>query len=328
MPVKATSYKDRTLEFENIVDRLRKSSPAASSLPPSHAPSSSRGVGGYDESLPSRVVQQSSSARSGAPNQTEFSKRASRIGLGIHQTSQKLSKLAKLAKTTTYFNDPTIEIQELTAVIKEDISALNSAVRDLQILCDSQNEAGVSADNAAHSITVVDNLKNSLMTATKEFKEVLTKRTEKLKSNENRKKMFSTVPKESTNPFVRQRPLVNKPNASAPGSTRSPPLWANGAGSSSELFPRNQADGESQPLLQQQQNQQQQLVPLQDNYMQSRAEALHNVESTIHELSNIFTQLATMVSQQGELAIRLVGDLVATFSISPCLFIILRVRVS
>lgn len=72
-------------------------------------------------------------------------------------------------------------------------------------------------------------------------------------------------------------------------------------------FWRKQADGESQPLLQQQQNQQQQqMVPLQDSYMQSRAEALHNVESTIHELSNIFTQLATMVSQQGELAIRFV----------------------
>jgi syntaxin 5 len=62
-------------------------------------------------------------------------------------------------------------------------------------------------------------------------------------------------------------------------------------------------DVESQPLLQQQQ---QQMVPLQDSYMHSRAEALHNVESTIHELSNIFTQLATMVSQQGELAIRFV----------------------
>lgn len=72
-----------------------------------------------------------------------------------------------------------------------------------------------------------------------------------------------------------------------------------------------QTDVESQPLLQQQQQQQQrqqqqQMVPLQDSYMQSRAEALHNVESTIHELSNIFTQLATMVSQQGELAIRFV----------------------
>jgi len=47
------------------------------------------------------------------------------------------------------------------------------------------------------------------------------------------------------------------------------------------------------------------MVPLQDSYMQSRAEALQNVESTILELSNIFTQLATMVSQQGELAIRI-----------------------
>jgi syntaxin 5 len=50
--------------------------------------------------------------------------------------------------------------------------------------------------------------------------------------------------------------------------------------------------------------QQQQLAVQQDSYMNSRAEALQNVESTIHELSNIFTQLATMVSQQGELAIR------------------------
>ncbi|KAI3526043.1 hypothetical protein L1887_05202 [Cichorium endivia] len=41
------------------------------------------------------------------------------------------------------------------------------------------------------------------------------------------------------------------------------------------------------------------MVPLQDSYMQSRVEALHNVESTIHELGNIFQQLATMVSQQG-----------------------------
>lgn len=69
-------------------------------------------------------------------------------------------------------------------------------------------------------------------------------------------------------------------------------------------------DGESQPLLQQQQHnqqqqqQQQQVVPLQDSYMQSRAEALQNVESTIHELGNIFNQLATLVSQQGEIAIR------------------------
>lgn len=64
---------------------------------------------------------------------------------------------------------------------------------------------------------------------------------------------------------------------------------------------RKQEDEESQPLLQQQQ---QQTVPLQDSYMQSRGAALQNVESTIHELGNIFNQLATLVSQQGEIAIR------------------------
>lgn len=68
---------------------------------------------------------------------------------------------------------------------------------------------------------------------------------------------------------------------------------------------RKAADGESRPLLQQHhQQQQQQMIPLQDSYMQSRAEALQNVESTIHELGSIFNQLATLVSQQGEIAIR------------------------
>ena len=50
----------------------------------------------------------------------------------------------------------------------------------------------------------------------------------------------------------------------------------------------------------------QQVVPRQENYTQSRAAALQNVESTISELGGIFTQLATMVAHQGELAIRYV----------------------
>lgn len=48
----------------------------------------------------------------------------------------------------------------------------------------------------------------------------------------------------------------------------------------------------------------QQVVPQQQDYTQGRAVALHNVESTITELSGIFTHLATMVAHQGELAIR------------------------
>lgn len=48
----------------------------------------------------------------------------------------------------------------------------------------------------------------------------------------------------------------------------------------------------------------QQVVPRQEEYSQGRAVALQNVESTISELSGIFTHLATMVAHQGELAIR------------------------
>lgn len=83
-----------------------------------------------------------------------------------------------MAKRTSVFDDPTVEIQELTAIIKRDITAFNSAVVELQLLSNSQNEGSLSSDNTAHSTTVIDNLKNSLMNTTKEFKEVLTMRTE------------------------------------------------------------------------------------------------------------------------------------------------------
>lgn len=84
-----------------------------------------------------------------------------------------------VAKSNSVFDDPTMEIQELTAVIKQDITALNSAVVDLQLLSSSRNESSnISSDTTSHSTTVVDDLKNRLMSATKEFKEVLTMRTE------------------------------------------------------------------------------------------------------------------------------------------------------
>ncbi|XP_004245234.1 syntaxin-32 [Solanum lycopersicum] len=290
MPVKvaSASLRDRTQEFQSIAERLKKSFSSVQN----GSISTSTSSGSRSEEQRTTIAMQS-----------EFNRRASKIGFGIHQTSQKLAKLAKLAKRTSVFDDPTTEIQELTAVIKQDITALNSAVVDLQLHSNARNESG-NSDTTSHSTTVVDDLKNRLMTATKEFKEVLTMRTENMKVHENRRQMFSSsTSKEASNPFMRQRPLASRNTAS---TSASPPPWANDSPSSSQLFPRKQGDGDTQPLLQdQQQQQQQQIVPLQDSYMQSRAEALQNVESTIHELGSIFNQLATLVSQQGEVAIRI-----------------------
>lgn len=79
MPVKSaqSSYRDRTQEFENIAERLKKS------ISSSNVASTSSGRVNPDPT------------RSAVSNQSEFNKRASKIGFGIHQTSQKLSKLAK-----------------------------------------------------------------------------------------------------------------------------------------------------------------------------------------------------------------------------------------
>ena len=84
-----------------------------------------------------------------------------------------------VAKRTSMFDDPAVEIQELTSVIKQDITALNSAISDLQHSCDSKNEgANRTKHSSEHSTTVVDTLKGRLMNTTKEFKDVLTLRTE------------------------------------------------------------------------------------------------------------------------------------------------------
>ena len=72
-----SSYRDRTDEFFGIVETLRRSiAPAAANNVP---------YGGGRREDP----------RSAAVMQSEFNRRASVIGLAIHQTSQKLSKLAQ-----------------------------------------------------------------------------------------------------------------------------------------------------------------------------------------------------------------------------------------
>ena len=47
------------------------------------------------------------------------------------------------------------------------------------------------------------------------------------------------------------------------------------------------------------------LLANQDQYLSARSEALQNVERTITELGGIFQQLATMVAEQGEMAVRI-----------------------
>lgn len=77
------------------------------------------------------------------------------------------------------FDDPIVEIQELTGLIKNDITALNAALSDLQTIQNIEVADGkYSEDRVVHSTAVCDDLKGKLMGATKQLQDVLTTRTE------------------------------------------------------------------------------------------------------------------------------------------------------
>lgn len=77
------------------------------------------------------------------------------------------------------FDDPIREIQELTALIKNDITSLNVAITDLQTIQKVETSDGnYSQDRVVHSTAVCDDLKSKLMGATKQLQDVLTARTE------------------------------------------------------------------------------------------------------------------------------------------------------
>uniref|UniRef100_A0A6M2F9V2 t-SNARE coiled-coil homology domain-containing protein n=1 Tax=Populus davidiana TaxID=266767 RepID=A0A6M2F9V2_9ROSI len=288
-----TKYRDRTAEFHSITQTLKK----IGGIAPVHQNKSYQA----NNSSPSKPLL-SYTTRS------EFNKKASLIGSGVHETSQKISRLAQLAKRSSMFNDPTVEIQELTVLIKNDITALNAALTDLQTIQNMEIADGnCSEDRFVHSTTVCDDLKSKLMGATKRLQDVLTTRTENIKAHENRKQIFSTnVSRE--NPFLRQpKPMTEPPPWSNPSNAfaNSQPsgLPPNGVQVGNQLRRRPAVD--NTPSQHMEMSMLQQVNPRQENYTESRAVALHNVESTISELGGIFTHLATMVVEQGELAIRI-----------------------
>lgn len=264
----ASSLRDRTNEFTAIVERLRKQQGLTQTVGLNGA-----GPPGLD---PKQQMEHNS----------DFARKAADIGHGVHRTSLKLQKLAQLAKRTSMFDDPTAEVEELTGIIKQDITAMNSCIVDLQRMSARAKEGNKQSDS--HSHTVVDNLRSRLKDATQEFKDVLTSRTDNLKHYKERRQLFSSTNDAETVPLLHRRPHATSGDHLG--------LEMQGSGSHA-----------AQPSFMQQASQQQQLTLAQpqDMYLSSRAEALRNVETTIVQLGTIFNQLSEMVAEQGELAIRI-----------------------
>ncbi|XP_073949465.1 syntaxin 5 isoform X1 [Choristoneura fumiferana] len=195
---------------------------------------------------------------------SQFMSMAKVISKNITGTYAKLEKLALLAKKKSLFDDRPTEIQELTYIIKGDLSSLNQQIARLGEMPRGRRSMH------SHSSSVVLALQSRLASMSNQFKQVLEVRSENLKHQNNRREQFSRV-----GPVVKEIPSILQQQDEV----------------SIDL-------GETMGF--QTQTQQLALRDDTDTYVQQRAETMHNIESTIVELGGIFQQLAHMVKEQDE----------------------------
>ncbi|EXU96874.1 syntaxin and SNARE domain protein [Metarhizium robertsii] len=264
------SIQDRTSEFKSVLAQAQKRQNANK-------------VGSQRRSLLTDA-QKAAADGSAPPKRSDFARKAAEIGRGISATMGKLEKLAQLAKRRTMFDDRPVEINELTFVIKQDLSALNQQIGGLQSLSKQQHPK--ADQEGEHNKNVVYLLQGKLTDVSANFKDVLEERTKNIQASRSRTENFISSVSQHAQPSIQKSasPLYGTPSRSSPAPA-SDTLSLNPIGDQQLLMME-----EAQPT---------------NVYIQQRGEAIEAIESTINELGSIFGQLATMVSEQSEMIERI-----------------------
>jgi len=235
---------------------------------------------------------------------TEFMNKSRLIGRHIYSTYAKLEKMTHLAKKRSLFDDShDREMQELTGIIRHDLTSLTKQLEDLRNR--SSNADYTSSNNhiKKHSHNLVGSLQIKVAGITQAFKDVLEIRTENLKMQHERREQFTGgvvngdfAPSAMTGHHQGSVLLADEA-ASANGAAGGG--YGGSSGNSEVAINMGAASSGSQY------NQQLMLMEEQDSLLQSRADTMKTIESTIVELGSMFSQLATMVKEQEELVHRI-----------------------
>ncbi|CAI5758893.1 unnamed protein product [Candida verbasci] len=289
----SVSIQNRTVEFQQCVQTYNKIN--------------------RKQNLINQQQQQNQNQNPWPPKKSHFSQQASIIAKDISHVTELLSKLAILAKRKPIFDDKPIEIGELTYVIKQDIFKIETNIQNLQKYM--KGEITIVNDNqqALFSKNVVNLLNSKMKNVSGEFKNVLEIRQKNEILNKNRTENFLSS--------VSNNRLSNNHSPLIENGTKSPNSLSNlnenpflmSSNQSNDRLPYDpDADPEiSSPYDMNDNeylslpNQQQQMLLMEEQsqnqqYLQSRNRAVESIESTINEVGNLFQQLATMVSEQGE----------------------------
>ncbi|KAK4222611.1 D-galacturonate reductase [Podospora fimiseda] len=265
----AISINDRTAEFRHIVNAAKRKQAAK--------PGSQRLLGDN----------QKTTTPDGKPRRSEFARNAAEIGRGISATMGKLQKLAQLAKKRSLFDDNPVEVNELTFIIKQDLSRLNEDIRNLQALSKRLHPKPDQEGENNKNILLL--LQGKLGDVGANFKDVLEIRTKNIQASRSRTEAFvSNVGQHAQFAALQQQSA--SPLYGTPKGTPSP---------GNDLISLTPMVGDQQMQLQMMEE------GGSNSYIQQRGQAIEAIESTINELGSIFGQLAAMVSEQSEMIQRI-----------------------
>ncbi|KAG6967937.1 hypothetical protein JG687_00004011 [Phytophthora cactorum] len=223
---------------------------------------------------------------------------AQQISDQLRQQELCLRELQELAgKKSIIGDDPTAQIATLTDVLKKELGAVERSIQMFQQTVNAQ-QGRHQQHHQAHFTIVCQSLKSRCAKSVKAFHQALQQHTAAIRERSTRRSKFSHG---GGNPMVH----INAPLFSR--TALSPP--APGAGL------RRRANLGASPFMQQRTTppgsgagmQQQQYRPRED--AQTRYNNAAQVESTIVEITGMYTRMATMVAEQGEIITRIDDDM-------------------
>lgn len=200
------------------------------------------------------------------------------------------------------FDDKPQEINELTFVIKQDLTRLNTQISNLLATTQREHTSQPKSQDqeGQHNKNVVLLLQSKVTDVAANFQETLEIRTKNIQASRERTANFTSSVSARSSQFDTSRsesPLYQTGAGKSKAALSSQnDLLTLEPSSSSTLLPMHNAPQSQQQMM---------LMEEGGQYMQERGQAIETIERTINELGSIFGQLAGMVAEQGEMLQRI-----------------------
>ncbi|KAF8822913.1 putative syntaxin 5 [Cardiosporidium cionae] len=211
---------------------------------------------------------------SSSPADRNFHALSKEFDGSLQSAMDHLQKMRKLVKHRGIFRDSTREVEELTYEINQAVTSLTAKFQKMEDMARTVDTA--NSHNRSHYVAIVNGQKSRFLELTQNFKNLLQAHSDNMRKQDDRRNLYSysSAYQNSENTHI----FTSQPHDAA------------------------EIDLESgQKHMQQERHRG-------FSYAHSRKEAMENIQRAISELANVFQRVASMVSQQEEMILRIDED--------------------